>query len=45
VPAEVLNPEGLAIVDELVPVVADDLSDDEDTGGPNIFVLGPLAPH
>jgi hypothetical protein len=45
VPTDVLNPEGLAIVDELVPVVADDLSDDEDTGGPNIFVLGALEPH
>jgi len=43
VPADVLNPEGLAIVDELVPVVADDLSDDEDTGGPNIFILGHLG--
>jgi hypothetical protein len=45
VPADVLNPEGLAIVDELVPLVADDLSDDEDRGGPNISVLGPLGPH
>jgi hypothetical protein len=41
----VLNPEGLAIVDELVPLVADDLSDDEDRGGPNIFVLRPLGPR
>jgi hypothetical protein len=42
VPADVQNPEGLVIGDGLVPVVADDLSADEDAGGPNIFVLSPL---
>jgi len=42
VPADVQHPEGLVIGDGLVPIVADDLSAEEDTGGPNIFVLSPL---
>lgn len=39
VPADVQNPEGIAIAPGLVPIVADDLSAEEDVGGPNIFVL------
>jgi hypothetical protein len=39
VPSEVMHPEGLAITDGAAPIVADDLSPEEDAGGPNIFVL------
>jgi hypothetical protein len=42
VPADVQHPEGLVIGDGLVPIVADDLSAEEDAGGPNLFVLSPL---
>jgi hypothetical protein len=42
VPADVKHPEGLAIGEGVLPIVADDLSAEEDTGGPNIFVLSPL---
>ena len=44
VSADVQNPEGLAIGDGAVPIVADDLSAEEDTGGPNVHVLGRLEP-
>jgi hypothetical protein len=39
VPADVKNPEGIAIGAGLVPIVADDLAAEEDVGGPNIYVL------
>jgi hypothetical protein len=39
VPADVKNPEGIAFAPGLLPIVADDLSAEEDVGGPNIFVL------
>ena len=42
VSADVKNPEGLAIGDGGVPIVADDLSAEEDTGGPNVHVLSRL---
>ena len=48
VPADVKHPEGIAIGLGGVPIVADDLSAEEDVGGPNIFVLGQLLtqePH
>jgi hypothetical protein len=38
VPADVQHPEGL-VLGEGHALVADDLSDDEDRGGPNIFLL------
>jgi hypothetical protein len=43
VPAAVGHPEGLVLRDGLVPIVADDLSADEDKGGPNIFLLSHLS--
>jgi hypothetical protein len=42
VPAAIQYPEGLAIRSGHIPIVADDLSPDEDLGGPNIFVLSRL---
>jgi hypothetical protein len=43
VPADVKNPEGIAVEEGLVPIVADDLSAEEDVGGPNIFALSRLV--
>jgi len=43
VPTAIRNPEGLVVLDGLLPIVADDLSGDEDTGGPNIFLLSDLG--
>jgi hypothetical protein len=40
VPADVKNPEGLAIADGRLAIVADDLSAEEDDGGANVFALG-----
>lgn len=42
VSTDVENPEGLAIGGGAVPIVADDVSGDEDRGGPNVHVLGRL---
>jgi hypothetical protein len=42
VPPDVRHPEGLAIADERRAIVADDLTAEEDEGGPNVFILGGL---
>jgi hypothetical protein len=42
VPAVVRQPEGLVMLDGLVPIVGDDVSADEDTGDANTFLLNRL---
>jgi hypothetical protein len=43
IPDSVAHPEGLAIRDGLLPIVADDVDAEEDVGDPNIFLLSSLS--